>query len=247
MLTLAPTLFSRNPAGGTGPLPVSADAPPWVQEISSGILSLHNKVDLSRTELAQYGAEIQAQGIRVSHLEAVAQEHTQQLFEAQRQIQIYEARIKELDKIQDIEKRLSELEAAKRCLTPPRTSVIRGPPSPRCPRSTRSSAGDSRDEEGDLDIIVGGWSDAKKADAQQEVANMFREINMADAYDELWAPYSRTNFIKVQIVFSDPNAHIKVRRARQLQILEKLKAKHGSEGNKIWATKSKTREERERE
>ena len=88
--------------------------------------------------------------------------------------------------------------------------------------------------------------------AQQEVANMFKAISMSDAYDELWAPYSRTNFIKVQIVFSDPNAHIKVRRARQLQILEKLKSKRftsgvpGSEGNKIWATKSKTREERER-
>ncbi|CAE7607351.1 unnamed protein product [Symbiodinium sp. CCMP2592] len=111
---------------------------------------------------------------------------------------------------------------------------------------------DELQDEGDLDIIIGGWTDAKKADAQQEVANMFSAIGFPDSYDDLWAPYSRTNFIKVQLVFKDPQAHIKFRRVQQLQILDKLKTKRftsgvpGSEGNKIWATKSKTKEERER-
>ena len=119
-------------------------SPPWVQEISSGILSLHNKVDLSRNELAQYEAEIQAQGIRVSHLESVAHEHTQQLLEAQRQIQIHEARIKELGKVPELEKRLNELEAAKRCLTPPQPSTMRGPPSPRSSLYPKLRRGQSR-------------------------------------------------------------------------------------------------------
>ena len=235
-----------NPAGGVGMYPLSSDAPPWIQELQSGIMGLHNKVDMSRSELAQYGAVIQAQGIRVSHLEAVAQEHTQQLLQAQTQIKHFESRIAELDKIQELEKRISELEAAKRYLTPPRHT---GPPSPRSPRS---STGESRDEEGNLDIIIGGWSDAKRSDAQQEVANIFAAIGMPDSYNDLWAPYSRTNFIKVQLVFPDPNAHIKFRRVHQLKVLEQLKAKKftsgvpGSEGNRIWATKSKTREERER-
>ena len=127
--------------------PLSSDAPPWIHELQSGIMGLHNKVDMSRSELAQYGAEIQAQGIRVSHLEAVAQEHTQQLLQAQTQVKHFESRIAELDKIQELEKRISELEAAKRYLTPPRHT---GPPSPRSPRS---STGESRDEEGNLDII----------------------------------------------------------------------------------------------
>ena len=103
-----------NPAGGVGMYPLSSDAPTWIQELQSGIMGLHNKVDMSRSELAQYGAEIQAQGIRVSHLEAVAQEHTQQLLQAQTQIKHFESRIAELDKIQELEKRISELEAAKR-------------------------------------------------------------------------------------------------------------------------------------
>ena len=84
------------------------------------------------------------------------------------------------------------------------------------------------------------------------MANIFAAIGMPDSYNDLWAPYSRTNFIKVQLVFPDPNAHIKFRRVHQLKVLEQLKAKKftsgvpGSEGNRIWATKSKTREERER-
>ena len=100
-----------NPAGGVGMYPLSSDAPPWIHELQSGIMGLHNKVDMSRSELAQYGAEMQAQGIRVSHLEAVAQEHTQQLLQAQTQIKHFESRIAELDKIQELEKRISELEA----------------------------------------------------------------------------------------------------------------------------------------
>ena len=68
----------------------------------------------------------------------------------------------------------------------------------------------SRDEaNSDLDIIIGGWTDAKRSDAQQE---MFAAIQMPDVVHELWAPYSRTHFIKVQLVFPDESAHISVRR-----------------------------------
>ena len=120
---IAPSLTLRNPAGGVGVYPPCGDAPPWVHDISAGIIGLHNKVDLSRTELAQYGAEIQAQGVRVSHLEAVAHEHTQQILEAQKQIQYYDARMREFDRLQDFEKRLADLEAAKRSLTPLGTRI----------------------------------------------------------------------------------------------------------------------------
>ena len=56
-------------------------------------------------------------------MEAVAHEHTQQILEAQKQIQYYDARIRELDRLQDFEKRLADLEAAKRSLTPLGTRI----------------------------------------------------------------------------------------------------------------------------
>ncbi|CAE7937703.1 unnamed protein product [Symbiodinium sp. KB8] len=147
-----------------------------------------------------------------------------------------------------LEKRITELEASRRSLTPPRS--FRG--GDQSPRSPRSSVGSRDDSSSDLDIIVGGWVDAKRADAQQEVTNMFAAIQMTNAVKELWAPYSRTNFIKVQLVFPDEQAHISVRRLFQLRVIEKLKVMkftsgvQGSTGNRIWATKSKSPEERAR-
>ncbi|CAE7472602.1 unnamed protein product, partial [Symbiodinium necroappetens] len=158
------------------------------------------------------------------------------------------SRLKELDKIQGLEKRITDLEASRRSLTPPRS--LRG--GDQSPRSPRSSVGSREDSSSDLDIIVGGWVDAKRADAQQEVTNMFSAIQMTSAVKELWAPYSRTNFIKVQLAFPDEQAHISVRRLFQWRVIEKLKVMkftsgvQGSTGNKIWATKSKSPEERAR-
>ena len=211
-------------------------------------MGLHNKVDLPRSEMAHFGAELQQQGVRVSCLESVSHDHTQQLQLAQKQISQLENRLKELDKIQGLEKRITELEASRRSLTPPRS--FRG--GDQSPRSPRSSVGSRDDSSSDLDIIVGGWVDAKRADAQQEVTNMFAAIQMTNAVKELWAPYSRTNFIKVQLVFPDEQAHISVRRLFQLRVIEKLKVMkftsgvQGSTGNRIWATKSKSPEERAR-
>ena len=236
------------PAAGVGMYPLPTEAPPWIQDLHAGIMGLHNKVDLSRSEMAHFGAELQQQGVRVSCLESVSHDHTQQLQQAQQQILQLEKRLKELDKIQGLEKRITDLETSRRSLTPPRS--YRG--GDQSPRSPRSSVGSREDSSSDLDIIVGGWVDAKRADAQQEVTNMFSAIQMTSAVKELWAPYSRTNFIKVQLAFPDEQAHISVRRLFQLRVIEKLKVRkftsgvQGSTGNRIWATKSKSPEERAR-
>ena len=239
---------SPQPAAGVGVYPLPVEAPPWIHDLHAGIMGLHNKVDLSRSEMAHFGTELQQQGVRVSCLESVSHDHTQQLQQAQQQILQLESRLKELDKIQGLEKRITDLEASRRSLTPPRS--LRG--GDQSPRSPRSSVGSREDSSSDLDIIVGGWVDAKRADAQQEVTNMFSAIQMTSAVKELWAPYSRTNFIKVQLAFPDEQAHISVRRLFQLRVIEKLKVMkftsgvQGSTGNKIWATKSKSPEERAR-
>ena len=233
------------PGSGVGMYPLPCEAPPWIQDLHAGIMGLHNKVDLSRSEMAHFGAELQQQGIRVSGLETISSDHSQQLQEAQKQILQLETRIKELDKVQGLERRIAELEASKRSLTPPRSP--RGDVSPRSPRS---SVGSREDSNNDLDIVIGGWTDARRSDAQQEVTNMFKAIHMPDAIKEMWAPYSRTNFIKVQLSFPNESSHISVRRLYQLQIIEKLKVMkftsgvQGSVGSKIWATKSKSPDER---
>ena len=54
------------PGSGVGTYPLPCEAPPWIQDLHAGIMGLHNKVDLSRSEMAHFGAELQQQGIRVS-------------------------------------------------------------------------------------------------------------------------------------------------------------------------------------
>ena len=78
-----------------------------------------NKVDLSRQSLHSMAQRSRLREFEYPIWKAVAHEHTQQILEAQKQIHYYDARIKELDRLQDFEKRLADLEAAKRSLTPP--------------------------------------------------------------------------------------------------------------------------------
>ena len=223
--------------------------PPWVQEIRDGFFGLHQKADAIHQEMSSFGAEVQAHGVRLSTLEKVADEHNSRQNKS-------EARIKALEsKIEELLAQADKQELGSR--SPTRTGLgTRGrSPSPRSPRNlSRSSRGGGRSdffaEEADLDIVVGGWSDARKSDAIDEVHNIFRNIQFENSIEEVWAPYSRTGFTKVKLKFPDPEASVVVRRQFQTLIINKIKEKHfrsgvlGSEGAKIWATKSKTPEER---
>ena len=55
---------------------VSEVMPPWLQEIRDNFGSLHSKADRQHQDILAFGAEVQAQGIRVTHLEHIASEHT---------------------------------------------------------------------------------------------------------------------------------------------------------------------------
>ena len=110
------------------------------------------------------------------------------------------------------------------------------------------------EDEPNLDIVVGGWSDARRDDAIQETKNMLHDAQIPEKdIDEIWSPYSRTNFVKIRLAFDMKDARnlsISWRRAKQNHILTQIKAKRytsgvpGSENQKIWATRSKTPEER---
>ena len=213
--------------------------PPWVREIMDGFQGLHGKADKIHQEMVAYGADIQAQHTRIEALEQVASEHTVAHTSHEKRIKMLEAKIESL---------LHE-RTETRGRSPSRNGLGTGnsSPSPRSPRNLRSdSLGDSED----LDVVIGGWSDARKSDATDEVKNIFRVIQYEDALEDAWCPYSRTSFIKVKLRFPDPQASLQVRRQFQTTVVSKIKAKNfksgvpGNEGVRIWATKSKTPEER---
>ena len=224
--------------------------PPWVREIRDGFWGLHQKADQIHQQMTTYGAEIQAHSVRIANLEQISGEHTGRH-------EGHDARIKALEsKIEDLLAQLDKSEYRSR--SPSRTGLGTGnrSPSPRSPRNGFRSPRALGRNEGfggdaeDLDIVVGGWSDARKADAFDEVRNIFQTLKQEKYIEEIWAPYGRTSFAKVKLLFPDPEAHISVRRQLQMQIVNNIRNKNfrsgvaGSEGAKIWATKSKTPEER---
>ena len=241
-LGLAPLIHnSAPPAASNGPYHgAPQQMPPWLVDIHQGLQSLHSKADQQYNEISTC---LQTQGTRILHLESVSAEHTTQQ-------QKHESKIKQL------ENKVQELQAAVQDGSRSPRRALSAPRSPRSPRSPRFSVHESREEEDEpnLDIIIGGWLDARRDDAIQEAKNILQDaqVPMSDV-DEIWSPYSRTNFVKLRLLFDpkDPREHsLSARRGKQNRILEKLKSKKyvsgvsGSENQRIWATRSKTPEER---
>ena len=214
--------------------------PPWLVDIHQGLQSLHSKADQQYNEISTC---LQTHGTRILHLESVSAEHTTQQ-------QRHDVKLKQL------ENKVQELQAAFQDGSRSPRRAPSAPRSPRSPRSPRFSTHEFRDEEDEpnLDIIIGGWLDARRDDAIQEAKNILQDaqIPMSDV-DEIWSPYSRTNFVKLRLLFDpkDPRElSLSAKRSKQNRVLEKLKSKKyvsgvsGSENQRIWATRSKTPEER---
>ncbi|CAE7235435.1 unnamed protein product [Symbiodinium sp. KB8] len=110
---------------------------------------------------------------------------------------------------------------------------------------------DFADDEPDFDIVVGGWTDARRDDAVEETRNLLKDAQIFEQVEEIWAPYSRTSFVKLRILF-DPAKPMSLgaKRSKQKELLDRLKSKQylsgipGSEKKVLWATRSKTPEER---
>ena len=84
-----------------------------------------------------------------------------------------------------------------------------------------------------------------------EVRNILQDAKISEQIAEVWAPYSRTSFVKLRILF-DPMKPLglSAKRSKQKELIDILKSKQyvsgipGSEKATLWATRSKTPEER---
>ena len=218
--------------------------PPWLADIHAGLQSLHTKAD---QQYADITVGLQNLGTRIANLEGVASEHLTRHDRTDSKIKTLEAKIAELQASHDALSRSPRQSHAYRS----------GSRSPRSPvRSPRHSAfapdrDDFADEEPDFDIVIGGWCDARRDDAIEEVRNILQDAKISDQITEVWAPYSRTSFVKLRIFF-DPMkpSGLSAKRSKQKELIDVLKSKQyvsgipGSEKSTLWATRSKTPEER---
>ena len=242
------------PTPGLAPAPTTplaqlaqhGPAPPWISDLLDSMATLHQKQDRTHVDVLEFGNEIKNQGLRLDTLELGVKEHTQ-LHESAKH------RLDELERqVRDLRNQPSRSPTPSRGPQTPRrgTSNL-----PRSPRSPHFAYDEQRPDTDDLQIVIGGWTDARKPEAFEEVKHMLSllsNVGHPDCVSELWAPASRTNFVRLTLAFPDGNAHISVLRTCQNTIIAALKTKafkngiQGQNGCKLWATKNKNPEERAR-
>ena len=237
-------LVTNNPgAFATIPRLPGHDTPEWLRGLTESLNGLHLKSDRTHEYCVQLGSSVAQHDTCIAHLEATAKEQSDS----------HEAA---LDRITALEKAVVELDRKSRSITPPRA-----PDTPRgsrlgnvSPRSPRSNPGafpneTMRDPEQDLCLVVGGWSDARVSEAEQEVRNLFEASGMSNHLSSMSGPAGRTNFLRVTLDFQGVQ---ELTRKRQLQTrvldkLKQLKSRSGIEGQdqcNLWITKDRSIEER---
>ena len=241
----APQLGQQNNTGVFATLPRSSgqETPEWLKGLTESLNGLHLKSDRTHEYCVQLGSSVAQHDTRIAHLEATAKE----------QLDNHEAA---LDRITALEKAVVELDRKSRSITPPRA-----PDTPRgsrlgniSPRSPRSNPGafpseNPRDPEQDLCLVVGGWSDARVSEAEQEVKNLFEAAGMSNHLASMSGPAGRTNFLRVTLNFQGIQDLVRKRQlqTRVLDKLKQMKSKSGIEGQdncNLWVTKDRSIEER---
>ena len=220
------------------------ETPPWIVALQSNLQSsmqqLHHKQDRSHKDLLELATDVQSHGLRVEQLEKTASIHND----------LHERSIARIDAL---EKEVQEL---RRSQTPPRmrgtgTEAGGHPHYGRSPARSPSVQRDrARDAEEELDIVVGGWRDARRVDAENEVQSLFQAAGISDKWLSLRAPYARTSFVRVQLRFPDPDAPIGFRRVFQNTVLDALKKETWTsslpdqENVTLWITRHRSPETR---
>ena len=243
-----PNLVRPSNVSGSGTASSAEGAqPPWVQELTKSLQGLHIKSDQTHGYCLELGASIQQHGMRLDHLEACQKETTEQQ-------ESTIVRLRALEKVvADLEKEARSPRLAPN--TPTGRYGNGGGISPRSPRSPRGGSdfggggGGYRDPMQDLGLVIGGWTDARSSEAEEEVRNMFRAAGLEGKLSQVSGPSGRTNFMRASLNFP-PDSTITQKRQSQKDVLDKLKqlkCSSGIEGQRgvpLWIQKDRSLEER---
>ena len=215
-----------------------ADAPPWVHSLLQSIELMHRKQDCAGKSIGLMRQDVDTAKGRIDTLEEVTQYHNvahkaaiARMDEVERELQALRARTA----------RAAEPGARGRSPTPP----LRGDRD-RSPMGSRSP----RDAEAEFQIVMGGWKDARRTEAEEEADKILRAAGFSEIIKECWAPYIRTTFVKITLHYPDQAATLPARRTWQMKLIQTVKSlayrsvAPGSEGPEIWVSKQRSVEER---
>ena len=134
----------------------------------------------------------------------------------------------------------------------PAPNRVPGNPQDMSPRST--AAGSSMPGKpivDDLQLVVGGWREAKKTEVEAEVRRLFDAIDAGALLQDTHVPFVRTNFARVELLFT--STKLQERRRIQTLVLTNLKKHLEKEpfstiaqqtSCRLWVTRNRSKEER---
>ncbi|CAE7663318.1 rlmN1 [Symbiodinium sp. CCMP2592] len=184
------------------------------------------------------------------------QTHKVHISEVAAQVQGIDRKQEALHRAQgDMATRLDNMEAEVRDLRAKSRSVSPAPhrAAEQSPRgSTAASTAGGRPVIDDLQIVIGGWDEARRGEVEQEVRLLFEEIEASPLLQNITIPFVRTRFARVELLFT--NSNLAERRRIQSLTINALKQKldgyvssvPGQQKAKLWVTRNRSREDREK-
>ena len=149
-------------------------------------------------------------------------------------------------RLDNMEEEMKDLRAGRSVSPAPLRS---GPGS--SPRSTTASGGGNQPIVDDLQLVIGGWQEAKKGEVEAEIRRIFETLEAGPLLKDIHVPFIRTNFARVELQFG--SSKLAERRQVQSLTLKALK-KHfethpyssiqQQSSSRLWASRNRSREER---
>ena len=209
-------------------------APSWVHELrdlfQAGQQDLMKEVKLQGRSLDQVTGQLQA-------LDKRQEDMTHQQSRSQSRLDEMEAEMRDLREARSVS---------------PAPNRVPGNPQDMSPRST--AAGSSMPGKpivDDLQLVVGGWREAKKTEVEAEVRRLFDAIDAGALLQDIHVPFVRTNFARVELLFT--STKLQERRRIQTLVLTHLKKHLEKEpfstiakqtSCRLWVTRNRSKEER---
>ena len=141
--------------------------------------------------------------------------------------------------LKELERELTTIKSA-----PPTRSVSPAPSARGTPRSEMLT-----DREVDeLQIVIGGWNECRREDIESEVRNIFHAMNADALVKQVYVPYVRCGYCRVELLYPEPNIWaqrklqgIVVQAIKDLQYVSTIS---GQQHCKFWAARNRSLQER---
>ena len=220
---------------GAGPQVFHLDAePPWLDAIRGDLKEIVDTQRQLAKDMALNSSELRGIQEGVRNL-SIGQESLTRRADEQ------EASLEQMKReLREMEREVQQLRSA-----PP----TRGPSPVSTPRNGVSAPASPRGREIDeLQLVIGGWQEARRQEIEEDVKAIFAALNAAPLLKQVYVPYVRSGFCRVELVY--PEHDLWKQRKLQGTVLQHIKDLNfqsraaGQEASRLWCSRNRTQQER---